>query len=513
MINIDNSDIIYDIIDDRVNGVDTYHYNGSMWLIFTDDKKWVIELTKDGTLWYNYYFFNSCFKYLSLDVVENQHYITKWVEKIIENGVKETKHTHTHPNYIEDTIENGVKETKYLHGYSKLQVEDTIQNGVKHTEDGDWLDGDERFNDIIQNGVKHAEDSLQERMFFVEDTIENGIKETQKEYHNKLKYVEKIIQNGVKEVKTNNNFRNYFSQEKRLEKTLEHGVKKTELHKGVRPSAIENTIQNGVKLTNSSLQIDGSCVVEDVIQNGIKDTKQEPSQRTWMTDNVVKDGVKLTESRTGDQDPNINRIIKKTVTGSDKNLIAENVIKHGVKETKLMQHDRTTYHAHFNQEHGTHIPLDMVQDVVQNGIKETKTPGVDGDLLSTIEWMESNNTKSVPEMIDDVIVNGVKETKPHFKRIYNPMNFEPIIKEEKRLDDVNDVLEKGIKETRAMDEWVNTENIINKVIDNGVKEVQPLPAQDGNKDWGIYYHRQEDRTKPHTNYVDDVINLGIKRNI
>jgi hypothetical protein len=97
--------------------------------------------------------------------------------------------------------------------------------------------------------------------------------------------------------------------------------------------------------------------------------------------------------------------------------------------------------------------------------------------------------------------------------IINPINFEPTILECKRMNEVNNVLEKGIKETRAMDEWVNTENIINKVIDNGVKEVQPLPAQDGNRDWGIYYHRQEDRTKPHTKYVDDVINLGIKRNI
>lgn len=48
------------------------------------------------------------------------------------------------------------------------------------------------------------------------------------------------------------------------------------------------------------------------------------------------------------------------------------------------------------------------------------------------------------------------------------------------------------------------------VLENGIKEVQPLPAQDGNRDWGIYYHRQEVPTKPHTQYVDDVITNGIK---
>jgi hypothetical protein len=44
-----------------------------------------------------------------------------------------------------------------------------------------------------------------------------------------------------------------------------------------------------------------------------------------------------------------------------------------------------------------------------------------------------------------------------------------------------------------------------QAIRDGVKEIQPLPAQDGNRDWGLYYHRQEDRTKPHTEYVKEVI--------
>jgi len=38
-----------------------------------------------------------------------------------------------------------------------------------------------------------------------------------------------------------------------------------------------------------------------------------------------------------------------------------------------------------------------------------------------------------------------------------------------------------------------------------VKEIQPRPAQDGNRDRGLYYHRQEDITTPHTEYVKEVI--------
>jgi hypothetical protein len=49
-----------------------------------------------------------------------------------------------------------------------------------------------------------------------------------------------------------------------------------------------------------------------------------------------------------------------------------------------------------------------MEDALQNGIKETKTPGKDGDILSTIEWMEENKSTSYPKMIDDVIDNGEK---------------------------------------------------------------------------------------------------------
>jgi hypothetical protein len=69
---------------------------------------------------------------------------------------------------------------------------------------------------------------------------------------------------------------------------------------------------------------------------------------------------------------------------------------------------------------------------------------------------------------------------------YNPMNFQPEIIEDKRIPDITDV------------------------ICDGIKEVQPLPAQDGNRDWGNYYYRKGVPTKPHTKYVDEVIENGIK---
>jgi hypothetical protein len=60
--------------------------------------------------------------------------------------------------------------------------------------------------------------------------------------------------------------------------------------------------------------------------------------------------------------------------------------------------------------------------------------------------------------------------------------------------------------------WDYTQPTINvaDVICDGIKEVQPLPAQDGNRDWGNYYYRKGEPTKPHTKYVDEVIESGIK---
>ena len=81
--------LVMKMIDLNIRGADKYVHKESTWLIFTESKKWVIELTKERTLWYNYYFFNDIFKVFNLDLIENQHIITEWVEEtIINNDLK-----------------------------------------------------------------------------------------------------------------------------------------------------------------------------------------------------------------------------------------------------------------------------------------------------------------------------------------------------------------------------------------------------------------------------------------
>lgn len=188
--------IILKFIVQNIKGVDTYQHNNSTWLIFTDEKKWVIELTKDGTLWYNYNFFNSIFNFFSLDVIENQHYITKWVEDTIQNGVRNTTiSVMTHCGKVEDTIQNGVKNTlPEKTTCSPHLLEDIVQNGVKRTCNTS-IDM-ESIEHTIKNGIKNTEPGG----YLGPITIRGKVFH-QFESSNQTDNVGNVIQNGVKETK------------------------------------------------------------------------------------------------------------------------------------------------------------------------------------------------------------------------------------------------------------------------------------------------------------------------
>ena len=131
----DFQSVINNLINKYVVGCDTYTNNNSLWLIFTDKKEWVIELTSSGSLWYNYYFFQKIFKVLSLDVIEHQVYITKWVEDTIQNRVRYTmEHRLRRQSTVEDTIQNRVRYTEDVALTLEDEVEDTIQNGIKNNQ-------------------------------------------------------------------------------------------------------------------------------------------------------------------------------------------------------------------------------------------------------------------------------------------------------------------------------------------------------------------------------------------
>jgi hypothetical protein len=173
--------LVFGMFDQMVEGSDKYATKqGSTWLIFTEDKRWVIEFTKDKTLWFNYNLFQSELELIGKNCSEEKDLIKNWFESrfLNTNGVRHTIADATiFTEAVEDTIQNGVKHTRgKLLTYPGV-VEDTIQNGVKHTEGGDWLEQDERIDDIIENGVKETREVTFLNQMFIEETIQNGVKD------------------------------------------------------------------------------------------------------------------------------------------------------------------------------------------------------------------------------------------------------------------------------------------------------------------------------------------------
>lgn len=178
--------VIFKLFDEAIKGVDRYNHNGSLWLIFTDVMKWVVEYTKDQALWYNYNFFKNEMELIGLDCVENKDLIQKWFE------------TRFLKPKVEDTIQNGVKHTNPKFTWLlPSPVEDTIQNGVKHT---NWttMNGVAVVEDTIQNGVKHTDMAHHTYDLCVEDTIKNGVKEMHYDCTNNIGRVKGIIRLGEK---------------------------------------------------------------------------------------------------------------------------------------------------------------------------------------------------------------------------------------------------------------------------------------------------------------------------
>jgi hypothetical protein len=235
--------IVNKLIDESVKGVDTYSHNGSTWLIFTESKQWVIELTESKTLWYNYNFFKGMFAYASMDVVENQHYITQWVEDNIINVVKDTiLEQNITEGEVEGIIEMAVKENSFSFVRMKVDSYNVIKNGVKETNKSLRIDGS----------------------LVIEDTIENGVKKTGPIQHKYM--VEDIIENGIKETKTPGNGD--------IESTAEW---MKENNSTSYPKMIDDVIENGVKETLNTEYMP-QVMVEDTILNGIKEVQPLPDQ-------------------------------------------------------------------------------------------------------------------------------------------------------------------------------------------------------------------------------------------
>jgi hypothetical protein len=209
---------------------------------------------------------------------------------------------------------------------------------------------------------------------------------------------------------------------------------------------------------NENNTLDVQKLLDDVIENGVKDVKSDEGymnyfKQQYKAERTIEDGVK---------DTKLHRL--------SRDISVISTIKNGVKEIipSTFESEEQKDHWKTNDE-----ITESIKDVIENGVKETKE-------ISNISLMSEIFKVNAKQAIRD----GVKELKVwksnrceehgYFEFVDGIPTYTPMIQ-------VKDVLE------------------------NGVKEIQPLPARDGNRDWGLYYQRQGNLTKPHTEYVKEVI--------
>lgn len=326
--------IINKLIDLSVKGCDVYHHKGSTWLIFTYTKQWVIELTEDRTLWYNYNIFNSLFSYASMEVVENENYITKWVENNIINGIQDINYMKFYPNaLIKNVVEKGIQEPLRVQDLTEGEVEEVIEFGVKETTPSGYLGSIEmngkivhqiespkqnnEVDDVIDNGIKKTGTRNLEQfgvgysLWKSETVIKEGIKETKSMdgWVNTPRIVGDVVENGVKKTKTPN-------KDGDIQTTLEWMYDNNSDVCDV-PKMIDNVIENGVKHTESN-PFDFKDVIEDVVQNGVNKTHGVSKNLFWEIGDTIQNGIKKTISR---ENPStmVDDIIKKTKADASQN--------------------------------------------------------------------------------------------------------------------------------------------------------------------------------------------------
>ena len=123
-------DVVFHSFNTFLRGVDFYELNGNLWLIMTEEKEWVIELRSNGTLWYNFYFFENILKHMGMDVYDTKEYITEYLKDILKTQINELgPSTLTPLKTMEYIMENGIKE---VHWRQVEHYPDYVDNILKN---------------------------------------------------------------------------------------------------------------------------------------------------------------------------------------------------------------------------------------------------------------------------------------------------------------------------------------------------------------------------------------------
>jgi hypothetical protein len=277
--------IVNELINSSIRRVDVYRWKDATWLIFTDETRWVVELTDEGTLWYNYKFFKDIFKYVSITVgTEMDGHIIQWANDFF---YKDCAH----------------RSAAYPRDKDRTKTSNVIENGIKDTQGRGKNHGDEfewHTRAVIDNGVKEILNStmLEPKPEFIEDVIYQGVKEINdsSSIHRKMR-AENLVPRIIKDVKPNRVTvhnekmdRFYYDPNCRANKTEIWRIVEE-----VKPN-IEYSKQTGVYHPDC---VANHVKIEKVIEEGVKNIYPDKihGEYDWSdefkADNVIQGGIKV----------------------------------------------------------------------------------------------------------------------------------------------------------------------------------------------------------------------------
>jgi hypothetical protein len=353
--------IVNELISSSIKGVDVYRWKDATWLIFSDETRWVVELTDEGTLWYNYKFFKDVFKYVSINVgTEMDGYIIQWANDFF---YKDCAH----------------RSAAYPRDKDRTKTSNVIENGIKDTQGRGKNHGDEfewHTRAVIDNGVKEILQSsrVESNSGVIGEVIEKGIKEINdsSSIHRKMR-AENLVPRIIKDVKPNRVTvhnekmdRFYYDPNCRANKTEIWRIVKE-----VKPN-IEYSKQTGVYHPDC---VANHVKIEKVIDEGVKEIK--PS--IWTT----KRGVDIHDLMCDGNTTDISSIVKSGI----KNIYPD------------MDPDVYDWSDEFKAD-----------NVIQGGIKVIPLPDPSGELRGYSDYYNTkeDRTKSHTEYVKETIEGGTK---------------------------------------------------------------------------------------------------------
>jgi hypothetical protein len=391
--------IVNELISSSIKGVDVYRWRDATWLIFTNETRWVVELTDEGTLWYNYKFFKDVFRYVSITVgTEMDGYIIQWANNFFYKDCAHRAAVYPHLTHLTQTsnvIENGIKDTQGRgknHGDEfEWHTRAVIDNGIKEINQSDSIHRQRRAENEMSRMIKKVKpnrvtvhDEKMDRFYY--DPECNGNKT----------FMNEIIEGGVKEAKRSLMYSN---------SEIELIVKK------VKPN-IEYSQQSGVYHPDC---VANHVKIEKVIEEGVKEIK--PS--VWTT----KRGIEISDLMCSGNTTDISSIVKNGVKNiyPDKDpdvydwsdeFKADNVIQGGIKVIPLPTiKDLRGYSDYYDSKGWDGKPhTEYVEDAIEGGVKLIPLPDPSGELRGYSDYYNTKEDRTKPhtEYVKDAIEGGVK---------------------------------------------------------------------------------------------------------